>query len=109
MKYAIHLSDDSRILFVTSEEYAREGAVLVDALPEGNRTDYRYIDGEFVYDPLDKRSVSPRNLVAGEYITVDGTLYKVTTNIPSGEPIVTGQNAIETTVEEQLMELSKGE
>lgn len=26
-------------------------AVGVDALPEGNITDYRYADGEFIYDP----------------------------------------------------------
>ena len=28
------------------------GVELVDELPEGNLSDYRYQDGEFVYDPL---------------------------------------------------------
>jgi hypothetical protein len=55
------------------------------------------------------KSVAPRNITAGEYITVNGVLYKVTANIPHGEPIVTGQNAVETTVEQQLYELMKGE
>ena len=54
------------------------------------------------------KTVAPRNITAGEYITVNGVLYKITANIPNGERIVTGQNAIETTVEEQLYEL-KGE
>lgn len=49
------------------------------------------------------------NITAGEYITVGGVLYKATANIPCGEPIVIGQNAIKTTIEEQLSELTKGE
>lgn len=55
------------------------------------------------------KSIAPHNIIAGEYITVDGILYKAIVNIPCGEPIITGQNAIETTVEEQLAELAKGE
>jgi hypothetical protein len=43
---------------------------------------------------------APRNITAGEYITVNGILYKATSNIPNGEPIITGQNAVETTIEE---------
>lgn len=53
--------------------------------------------------------VAYRNVVAGEYITVDGVLYKATANIPNGEPIIVGQNAVATTVEEQLYEMTKGE
>ena len=52
---------------------------------------------------------APRNITEGEYITIGGVLYKAIANIPKGEPIITGQNAIETTVEEQLAELAKGE
>ena len=53
--------------------------------------------------------VAPRNIIEGEYITVSGVLYKATDNIPAGERIITGQNAIKTTYEEQLYELKKGE
>lgn len=60
-------------------------------------------------EALKPKTVAPRNITAGEYITVNGILYKATANIPSGEIIVTGQNAIETTIEEQLAELAKGE
>lgn len=55
------------------------------------------------------KPVAPRNITEGEYITVNGVLYKATTNIPNGEPIITGQNAVVTTVEEQLYEMTKGE
>jgi len=54
-------------------------------------------------------AVAPRNIVFGEYITIDNVLYKATENIPNGEPVIVGQNAIKTTVEEQLAELAKGE
>ena len=60
-------------------------------------------------EALKPKTVAPRNITAGEYITVNGVLYKALANIPNGEPIITGQNAVETTIEEQLAELAKGE
>ena len=54
------------------------------------------------------KTVAPRNITAGEYITVNGVLYKAILNIPNGEPIIDGKNAIATTIEAQLLEL-KGE
>ena len=53
--------------------------------------------------------VAPRNITEGEYITIDGVLYKAITNIPNGAIIITGQNAVVTTIEEQLYEMMKGE
>lgn len=53
--------------------------------------------------------IAPRNIIEGEYITIGGVLYKATDNIPAGERIITGQNAIKTTYEEQLYELTRGE
>lgn len=52
MKYAINLADDGRVLSVTYAKYAPTGAVLVDELPEGNVVDYRYVEGDYVYDPI---------------------------------------------------------
>lgn len=51
MKYALNLAENGRILSVTYEKYAPYG-VIVDELPEGNVADYRYVNGEFVYDPI---------------------------------------------------------
>ena len=52
--------------------------------------------------------VAPNNILAGEYVTINGVLYLATDNIPNGEPVIVGQNAIATTIEAQLYEL-KGE
>ena len=112
MKYALNLREDGRILSATYEQYATKDAVLVDELPEGNLGDYLYVGGKFVHDPLPEPDTNipkaPRNITAGEYITVNGVLYKATENIPNGERIIVGQNAIETTVEAQLYELMGG-
>ena len=52
MKYALNLAEDGRTLSVTFEKYAPEDAVKVEEFPDGNVADYRYVDGEFIYDPL---------------------------------------------------------
>lgn len=52
MKYALNLADDGRILSVTYAKYAFADAVLVDDFPDGNVADYRYVNGEYVYDPI---------------------------------------------------------
>lgn len=80
---------------------------------------YKLVDGKAVECTAEEikaqeeankpKATAPRNIIAGEYITIDGVLYKAIRNIPSGERIITGQNAIETTIEEQLAELAKGE
>lgn len=58
-KYALNIrADDNRILSATYEEYAVEGMPIVDALPSGETpeendiSNYRYVDGEYIYDPL---------------------------------------------------------
>ena len=47
MKYALNLAEDSRILSATFLKYAGPGAV-----PEGNLSDYRFVDGVYIYDPI---------------------------------------------------------
>ena len=62
--YAIYLAEDGRVLHVTGREFVTnveteegtvkeilDGYVLVDAFPNGNVADYRYVDGDFVFDP----------------------------------------------------------
>lgn len=59
-------------------------------------------------EPALDQTIAPYNIVAGEYVTIGGVLYLATENIPNGEPIIVGQNAVKTTIEDQLREL-KGE
>lgn len=58
--------------------------------------------------PVEPKPIAPRNIVEGECVSIDGVLYLATENIPNGEPVIVGQNAVITTIEEQLHEL-KGE
>lgn len=115
MKYALNIAEDNRILsactVLPNGNY--NGMPIVEELPEGNLPDYRYIHDKYVYDPLPEPNptlpVAPRNITEGEYITINGVMYKATTNIPNGASIITGQNVVVTTIEEQLCEMKKGE
>lgn len=62
--YALNLADDGRILSATYDRYGAENQPRVSELPEGNLPNYKYIDGEYVYDPLPKEEpeVTPTQL-----------------------------------------------
>lgn len=70
MKYALNLDADGRILSATYETYAAPGMPIVEVLPDGDITDYKYIDGSYVYDPLPKPEPDPEPQGA-EYATYD--------------------------------------
>lgn len=51
--YALNLSDDKRILSVCIALLTTPDTLpRVDLLPDGEVTDYRYENGEYIYDPL---------------------------------------------------------
>lgn len=50
--YAINIDENNRILRTTFAEYAESDSILVDTLPEGDVHEYKYVDGEYVHDPL---------------------------------------------------------
>lgn len=52
MKYALNIAEDGRILSATYDKYATADDVIVEELPSGDITDYRYVDGKFILDPL---------------------------------------------------------
>ena len=58
-KYALNLAEDGRVLSVTFEKYALVGSVLVDSLPDGNLSDYRWQNDVFVLDPLPTPAPDP--------------------------------------------------
>lgn len=69
-KYALNLDADGRIL---SACICIEGQIyknVVDTLPDGDVTDYKYINNEYVYDPLPKPDPKPEPQGA-EYATYD--------------------------------------
>lgn len=51
-KYALNLDEGSRILSATYEAYAVASMPVVSTLPDGDITDYKYINGEFIHEPL---------------------------------------------------------
>lgn len=52
MKYALNLAEDGRVLSVTFAKFAPADAAAVEELPEGDVSQYRYVDGSFIHDPL---------------------------------------------------------
>ena len=54
MKYALNLTEDNRILSacVVLPNGNYNGMPLVDVLPDGDVSDYLYVVGQYVYDPL---------------------------------------------------------
>ena len=50
--YALNLDNNNRILSVTYDQYAPVEQPRVDTLPDGDVSDYLYVNGEYVYDPL---------------------------------------------------------
>lgn len=52
VRHGLTLDEDGRIVSAVPQRYAQDGAVIVDKLPDGNYSDYLYVDGEYVYDPI---------------------------------------------------------
>ena len=50
--YSLNLSEDNRILSACVCLDGFEYKNVVDTLPDGEMSDYKYIDSEYVYDPL---------------------------------------------------------
>ena len=57
--YSLNLNADNRILSACICLEGFEYMNVVDALPDGSISDYRYADGEYVYDPLPKPEPQP--------------------------------------------------
>ena len=58
--YSLNLDKDGRILSacVCLEGFEYEN--VVDTLPNGSISDYKYISGEYVYDPLPEPEPQPK-------------------------------------------------
>lgn len=52
MNCVLNLSEDDRVLSAGLYKITPEGATVVTTLPEGDISNYLYINNEYVYDPL---------------------------------------------------------
>lgn len=50
--YSLNLAEDNRILSVCVCLAGQTYNNIIDTLPDGDITDYKYINGEFIYEPL---------------------------------------------------------
>ncbi len=68
--YSLNLDADNRILSacVCLEGFEYEN--IVETLPDGDVTDYKYVDGEYVYDPLPEPEPTPTEPTADEVLDV---------------------------------------
>lgn len=56
--YALNIdTETNRILSATFSQYATSDMPIVDVLPEGSITDYLYVDGKYVYEPIQTKKV----------------------------------------------------
>lgn len=68
--YALNLAEDGRVLSVTLDKYGAEGQPRVTEFPDDDVSNYRYVDDEFIYDPLPDLP-EPEPEPQGEYVTYD--------------------------------------
>ena len=66
--YALNLDTDNRILSATFEGYATEDMPKVETLPDGDISDYLYVDGVYVYEPLPEPEPTPTEPTADEIL-----------------------------------------
>lgn len=57
--YSLNLSDDNRILSACVCLDGFEYENIVDTLPKGDINDYKYVESEYVYDPLPEPEPEP--------------------------------------------------
>lgn len=112
MKYALNLGENKRILSACIVlPNTPDTMPMVDSLPDGDITDYRYDGGKFIYDPIPEPVVyatADRNYNKGDVATIDGVMYEFLANVPRGVKLVVGQNVAVTSFDEQIAKL-KGE
>ena len=66
--YSLNLDTDNRILSACVCLDGFEYTNIVDTLPDGDISDYKYIDGEYVYDPLPEPEPVPVELTTDDVL-----------------------------------------
>jgi hypothetical protein len=67
-------------------------------------------NGEYTIedDGISSYPIAPRNILKGEYITINNIMYKAIENIPNGEAVIENKNVIIVNIEQVLYELNRG-
>ena len=68
--YALNLEENGRILSVCNCLEGQIYEYVVDSFPDGDVTEYRYVDGEYIYDPLPKPDPQPTEPTAEELLNI---------------------------------------
>ncbi len=66
--YSLNFDKDGRILSACICLEGFEYTNIVDALPEGDVSNYKYIGGEYVYDPLPEPEPQPEEPTADDVL-----------------------------------------
>lgn len=66
--YSLNLDTDNRILSACVCLEGSEYKNVVDTLPDGNISDYKYVDGEYVYDPLPEPELQPEEPITNDIL-----------------------------------------
>ena len=100
------VDENSTVLSDVFLQWSEENEKI--AIAEAYNGEY-YTEDITIPEAEDSVPIAPGNVQKDEYVSVNGVLYRAIMNIPNGEPIIIGQNAVKTTIEEQLNARMKGE
>lgn len=67
--YSLNLGKDNRVLSVCPCLDGQTYENIVNSFPDGDVTEYRYVDGEFIHDPEPKPEPDPTGSIT--YATYD--------------------------------------
>lgn len=68
--YALNLEENGRILSVCNCLEGQIYEYVVDSFPDGDVTEYRYVDGEYIHDPLPKPQPQPAEPTVEELLNI---------------------------------------
>lgn len=68
--YALNLDTENRILSVCECVEGMEYDIVIESFPDDNVRDYKYINGEFIHDPLPKPEPTAQEPTVEELLNI---------------------------------------
>ncbi len=81
---------------------------VIEQIKVGSTT-YKIVDpvtAQLICDNVESGTTASKTYTKGEYVRINGTLYKVTANIATGQAMTVGVNIAETNVGDELSQLN---